>query len=186
MQRSTVFQFLNNRSIISGEKIRLRPRRIDDAADEFRWRTDIELCLLDAATPLELTYADFLERYLIELEYPGLSHTMAVETMKGKHIGSCSIFNFDFLAGNVEVGLMIGEKEYWSRGYGSDALKTLVQYIFQVSDIRLILLRTLDWNRRAQVCFSKCGFSSCGTMSKDGYNFIVMELKRTGIDHSTT
>lgn len=178
MRRSTVFEFLNNRSTVKGNKVILRPRRTEDAAAEYRWRTDEELCLLDAALPLEFTYPDFLERYLVELEYPGLTHTLAVDTLDGKHIGNCSVFNFDFLSGNVEVGLMIGEKEYWDRGYGSDALQTLVQYVFGISDIRLILLRTLDWNKRAQACFSKCGFTPCGTMTKDNYHFIVMELKR--------
>ena len=178
MRRSTVFEFLNNCSPVTGEKVRLRPRKTGDAAAEYKWRTDEELCLLDAAPPLEFTYFDFLDRYLVELEYPGLTHTLAIDTLDGRHIGNCSVFNFDFLAGHVEVGLMIGEKEYWGRGYGSDALKTLARYVFEISDIRLILLRTLDWNTRAQACFSKCGFTSCGSMTKDNYHFIVMELKR--------
>ena len=179
MRRSTIFEFLNSRSTITGEKVRLRPRRIEDAVAEYRWRTDEELCQLDAAIPTELTYSDFLERYTIELEYPGLTYTLAVDTLDGKHIGNCSIFNFDFLEGNAEVGLMIGEKEFWGLGYGSDAINTFVKYIFELSDINLILLRTLDWNKRAQACFIKCGFTPCGTMSKDSYNFIVMERKRS-------
>lgn len=181
MRRSTIFEFLNNRSTVTGEKVSLRPRRIEDATDEYRWRTDEELCQLDATLPIELTYSDFLERYSVELEYPGLTHTMAVDSLDGRHIGNCSLFNFDFLSGNAEVGLMIGEKAFWEQGYGGDALKTFLRFVFQISDINTVLLRTLDWNKRAQACFTRCGFTPCGTMAKEGYNFIVMEIKRSQV-----
>lgn len=178
MRRSTIFEFLNNHDTVTGHKIRLRPRRVEDAADEYRWRTDEELCLLDAAIRLELTYPDFLDRYMAEIEYPGLTFTLAVETMDGRHIGNCSMFNFDFLTGTAEVGLMIGEKDCWGKGYGSDIMKTFLNYIFRVSTLHTILLRTLGWNKRAHACFKKCGFTPCGTTSRDNYRFTVMEIKR--------
>jgi len=181
VRRSTIFEFLNSQSTITGQKVRLRPRRTEDAADEYRWRTDEELCRLDATIPIELTYSDFLERYLIEMEYPGLTYTIAVDTLDGRHIGNCSLFNFDFLTGNAEVGIMIGEKSFWEQGYGRDALKVFLQHIFQTSDIEMLLLRTLDWNKRAQSCFVECGFTPCGTMTKDSYSFIVMEIKRSSV-----
>lgn len=181
MRRPTIFEFLNSRADITSQKIRLRPRKLEDAIREYRWRTDEELSLLDASVPTDLSYPDFVERYSIELEYPGLTYTLAVDTLVGQHIGICSIFNFDFMAGNAEVGLLIGDKAYWGQGYGSDAMKTFVQYIFQTSDISTILLRTLDWNKRAQACFKKCGFSPCGAMTNGNYKFIIMELKRGAI-----
>ena len=179
MRRSTIFEFLNSRADITGQKIRLRPRKLEDASREYKWRTDRELSLLDASVPIDLAYPDFAERYSIELEYPGLTYTLAVDTLDGQHIGNCSIFNFDFISGNAEVGLIIGNKAYWGQGYGSDAMRTFVQYVFRVSDLSTILLRTLDWNKRAQACFKKCGFIPIGNMTKENYNFIVMELKRS-------
>lgn len=181
MRRSTIFEFLNSQPDLTGDKIRLRPRKMEDVIEEFNWRKDVELCRLDATIPIELTYADFLERYAIELEYPGLTYTLAVDTLDNKHIGNCSLFNFDFLTGHAEVGLMIGDKAYWDKCYGRDALKTFLVFVFQTADISTVLLRTLDWNKRAQSCFSRCGFTQCGTMSKEGYNFIVMEIKRSQI-----
>ena len=178
MRRPTILEFLNNRPNIAGQKIRLRPRKLEDAIREYRWRTDEEISLLDASVPIKLSYPDFVERYSIELEYPGLTCTLAVDTLWGQYIGNCSIFNFDFIADSAEVGLIIGDKAYWGQGYGSDAMKTFVQYVFQTTDINVIQLRTLDWNKRAQACFKKCGFIPIGTMVRDNYRFIVMELKR--------
>lgn len=178
MRRSTIFEFLNNRATLNGEKIRLRPRRLEDAINEYRWRTDEELCRLDATIPLEFNFPYFLERYTLELEFPGLIYTVAIETLADRHIGNCSLFNFNFIDGNAEVGIIIGEKDIWGQGYGRDAVKTFLSFVFQVSDINTALLRTLDWNTRAQACFSGCGFTTCGNLVKESYNFIVMELGR--------
>jgi RimJ/RimL family protein N-acetyltransferase len=73
---------------------------------------------------------------------------------------------------------MIGDKGYWDKGYGTDAVNTLVDHIYKTSSFGRLYLKTLDWNKRAQKCFSKCGFISCGTIKRDGNNFLLMELKR--------
>ena len=73
---------------------------------------------------------------------------------------------------------MIGDKEYWSQGYGTDIMTTLVDYIFQNSKLDRLYLKTLDWNLRAQKCFTKSGFKQCGSLKRDGYNFMLMEIYR--------
>ena len=178
MRRSTILEFLNRLPTLTGKKVRLRPRRLEDAADEYRWRSDEELCRLDATDPLDFTFGEFLERYSVELEYPGLSYTLAVDTLDGIHIGDCSLFNFDLPGATAETGILIGQKAYWGQGYGVDALQTFISYIFATSDIEKLLLRTLDWNERAQKCFEKCGFSPCGNTACGEYRFMIMEIRR--------
>jgi RimJ/RimL family protein N-acetyltransferase len=179
LRRSTIFEFLNAKpGILTGEKVSLRPRSLEDCTNEYRWRTDVELCRLDAAIPVTLSYAEFLDRYSIELEYPGLTHTLAVDTLEGTHIGECSLFNIDFVDSSTEVGIMIGNKDYWGRGFGTDAMKTFLQHIFNASDVEKVLLRTLHWNARAQKCFQKCGFTQSATVTKGEYRFLVMEALR--------
>ncbi|MGD0354376.1 MAG: GNAT family N-acetyltransferase [Dehalococcoidia bacterium] len=178
MRRSTIFEFLNRQPDLTGEKVRLRSRRPEDAPDEYRWRVDEELCRLDAATPIALPFNDFRERYALELEYPGLTYTLAIDALEQKHLGNCSLFNFDFLNSVGEIGILIGEKTYWSQGYGTDAVKTFVTHIFETSEINRIILRTLNWNSRAQRCFEKCGFQAFGNLSKGGYDFMLMDIKR--------
>jgi RimJ/RimL family protein N-acetyltransferase len=175
---STIFQFLNRQPLLAGSKVRLRPRRLEDAADQYRWRCDQELCSLDASIPTSFSFAEFLDRYSVELEYPGLTLTLAVDTLDHQHIGECSLFNFDFLSNSAELGVMIGEKDFWSRGYGTDAVNLLLQDIFTTSDLNKLFLRTLDWNIRAQKCFEKCGFTAGGSVFSGDYSFKVMEIAR--------
>jgi RimJ/RimL family protein N-acetyltransferase len=178
LRRSTIFQFLNRQLILTGTKVRLRPRRLEDAADQYRWRCDEELCRLDASIPTSFSFGEFLDRYSVEIEYPGLTCTLAIDTLDGKHIGECSLFNFDFLSNTAELGILIGEKDFWGRGYGTDAVSVLLHDIFSTSDLNRLLLRTLDWNSRAQKCFEKCGFTASGGIVSGGYHFTLMEIVR--------
>lgn len=178
MRRSTIFQFLNRQLTLTGKKVRLRPRRLEDAADQYRWRCDEELCRLDASVPTSFACGEFIDRYSIELEYPGLTCTLAIDTLEGKHIGECSLFNFDFLSGTAEFGILIGEKNFWGGGHGTDAVKVLLSDIFTTSELNRLVLRTLDWNMRAQRCFEKCGFTVSGSLVSGDYRFIVMEIER--------
>ena len=178
MPGSTIFEFLKRQSVLTGEKVRLRPRRLEDATDEYRWRTDDDLCLLDASEPLALTYNEFLQRYGVELEFPGLTYTLAIDTLDNIHIGSCSLFNLDLSGSMAETGIMIGEKPYWGRGYGKDAMGTFVLDIFETSGLQRLMLRTLDWNGRARACFESCGFVQHGDMVRGEHRFIVMQVER--------
>ena len=184
MRRPTIFESIANQPTLTGGKVRLRPRRVEDASDYYRWRTDAKLCQLDATTPIEYSFSEFLERYSTEIEYPGMSYNYAIETLDGRHIGECGLFHIDLLSSNAEIGILIGEREYWDRGYGYDCMQTFLHHIFQSYDLNMIILRTLDWNIRAQSCFKKCGFEICGELLKGDYTFIIMRITRERFLHS--
>lgn len=165
--------------MITGTKIKLRGKRLADALDDYTWRTDPELAQLDATPPLTATFPQYLSGLASELRYPSPTrHPFAIETLDGKHIGNCVYYNTDETKGEAELGIMIGNRDYWDKGYGTDAITTLVNYIFRQTSLNRIYLKTLDSNRRAQKCFQKCGFSSYGQLSKDRYSFTLMEIHR--------
>jgi RimJ/RimL family protein N-acetyltransferase len=178
---STIFEFLKRQTTLTGDKVRLRPRRLEDAAAEYSWRTDEELCRLDASEPLALAYDEFLHRYAVELEFPGLTYTVAIDTLDGIHIGSCSLFNFDLAGSMAETGIMIGEKPYWGHGYGEDSMHTFILDVFETSGLMRLMLRTLDWNLRARTCFGKCGFVPGGSVIRGEYRFIIMQVERGAV-----
>jgi len=165
--------------MITGTKIKLRDKRAVDALDDYTWRTDLELAQLDATPPLTITFPQYLSDYASALRYPSPTRRpFAVETLDGKHIGNCVYYNINNTKGEAELGIMIGDRDYWDKGYGSDAVTTLVSYIFRQTNLKRIYLKTRDSNQRAQRCFQKCGFTPYGHLSKDGYSFTLMELHR--------
>ena len=165
--------------MINGSKVKLREKKLSDARNDFTWHRDIELSQLDAAPPLTMSFADYLLDYTGELRHiPSTSHRFAVETPDGRHIGNCSYYNVDKTKGETELGIMIGDRDYWDKGYGSDVITTLVNHIFLETNLQRIFLKTLDWNERAQCCFNKCGFTRCGQLHRGRNDFILMDLPR--------
>ena len=73
---------------------------------------------------------------------------------------------------------MIGDRDYWDKGYGEDTVATLVDYIFRETGLKRVYLKTLESNSRAQKCFQKCGFVWCGRLLNDEFNFVLMETFR--------
>jgi RimJ/RimL family protein N-acetyltransferase len=164
---------------LQGQKVILRDKRYTDAANDYAWGADSELMYLDAAEPFQITFAEFSAAYIDEINHQNKRHRrFAIETLDGKHIGNCTYYNIDSSRKEVELGIMIGDREYWGKGYGSDAVVTLVHHIFHDVGMQRICLHTLEWNVRAQRCFEKCGFVPCGRIVKRGYRFAMMELFR--------
>ncbi len=165
--------------MITGSKIRLRDKRLADARDNYDWQTDAELVQLDAAPLLTTTFEQYLSDYANELHYPPLTgYRFAIETLDGKHIGNCIYYNLDKTRGEAELGILIGNRDYWSKGYGTDTVTTLVSHIFHQTNLKRIYLKTLDSNIQAQKCFKKCGFTPYGHLVRDGYSFVLMEIPR--------
>jgi len=165
--------------MITGQKTRIRAKVIADAPDDYKWQVDPELSELDAAIPLRMSYLDYLEDYREQLRYASPDrHNFAIDTLEGRHIGNCVYYNTDYIRRETEVGIMVGDRDYWNQGYGSDAMDTLVDYIFHHTNFKRVHLKTLEKNIRAQKSFMKSGFIPCGHKDRGGYHFLLMELPR--------
>lgn len=170
---------MKNNKKITGSKVILREKSLSDARNDYTWRIDPELAQLDAAPVLATSFAHYLLNYTNELRFPtSNSQRFAVDTADGKHIGNCVYYDINDVKGEAELGIMIGDRDYWNKGYGTDAVTTLVSHIFQETGLKRIYLKTLKSNKRAQKSFKKSGFNPCGYLAMDGYNFLLMEIQR--------
>ena len=159
----------------------LREKRLEDAINDYAWRSDEKLARLDAAPLLRIPFGAFLAIYAEELANPNPNPQrcrFAIETPEGKHIGNCMYYDIFEGKGEAKLGVIIGDRNYWDQGYGADAIATLLDHIFNTTALLRISLNTLDWNLRAQRCFLKCGFTPCGLMDRHNHSFIVMEICR--------
>ncbi len=173
--------------MIIGSKVILREKRPTDAWDDYAWEIDPELAQLDAAPTIAISYSRYLSDYAKELSNPSTTnHQFAVDTLAGKHIGNCSYYNISETRGEAELGIMIGNRDYWDKGYGADVVTTLANHIFRQSNLNRIYLKTLKSNTRAQKCFQKCGFTRYGQLAKDGYSFALMEIYRSQCQEQQT
>ena len=164
---------------ISGRKVRLRQKKLTDVRNDYNWQSDPELARLDAAPVLKASFPVYLMDYVEIIRKPERKrYPLAIETLQGKHIGNCTCYDIDESKSEAQVGIMIGDRDYWDKGYGADTVTTLVDHIFLSTMLNRVYLKTLDWNLRAQKCFRNCGFIRCATVTRNGHNFLFMEIKR--------
>ena len=172
---------------IEGKLIRIREKRVEDIPDEYAWRVDEELSRLDATRPLTMSYDDFLKYSKEEMQFPNFrSKRLAVETIEGVHIGNVMYYDLNMRNAETELGIMIGNKEYWGKGYGTDIVKTLLKHLFEDLKLERVYLHTLAWNYRAQSSFSKSGFREIRAVRRGGQDFLLMEVNRNSWEEEAT
>jgi RimJ/RimL family protein N-acetyltransferase len=82
----------------------------------------------------------------------------------------------------AEVAILIGNKDYWSKGYGSEALSLLIDYRFKALNIYNIMLSVYSFNNRAIKMYEKLGFKIIGKRrealrrGKETYDIIFMDI----------
>lgn len=67
----------------------------------------------------------------------------------GQLIGTIGLHKIDWKNRNAELGIAIWKKDYWGKGYGADAIKTLLKYAFHELNLHKVYLRVHDFNKRA-------------------------------------
>lgn len=165
--------------IAASPRLVLRPKSLDDAPNDYRWRTDPELARLDGTEPLRLTYEEFVARFGDDVLGPWPDRELfAIETTDGVHIGNVMYYNVAPSMESAEVGIVIGERQYWGRGYGTEAMVTFVRWVWSSRPWRRMVLHTLEWNARARRCFERAGFQPVAVVLRQGERFVRMEAAR--------
>ncbi|MBS3765094.1 GNAT family N-acetyltransferase [Candidatus Bipolaricaulota bacterium] len=102
----------------------------------------------------------------------------------GTPIGNCSFTDIDHMSNRAEVGILIGEEEYRSRGYGTTTLELLLDYGFTALNLASIRLGVMEGNERARACYEKVGFREAGRLRKfylvggEYQDLILMDILR--------
>ncbi|WP_373897419.1 GNAT family N-acetyltransferase [Haloimpatiens sp. FM7315] len=152
-----------------GEKVCLRAYKEEDIKKAATFVNDKELKkLLVTTIPFPMTMWE--EESWIKSQKASSSgeYNFAIEDIETKkYIGGCGIHNVNWLARVAEVGIMIGDKNYWGKGYGTDAMKVLMKFIFEDMNINKIRLSTFSFNERAIKSYKKCGYAVEGVLKNE-------------------
>ena len=85
-----------------------------------------------------------------------------IELNHNKLIGTISLENFHWIDRSAVLGIFIGDKDFRNNGYGTEAIKLLLEYGFKYLNLHSIRLDLLSINERAHKCYLKCGFKDTG------------------------
>jgi RimJ/RimL family protein N-acetyltransferase len=154
--------------MLEGKIVNLRPLEPGDVDREFQWVND-----RDVTRYLTLRYPmarQEEERWLNNRPPNDFANTvLAIETKDGVHIGNIGLHEGQPENRKAALGIMIGDKDYWSNGYGSDAIVTLLRFAFHEVNMNRVWLHVYEFNERAIACYRRCGFVEEGRLRQNTY-----------------
>ena len=153
--------------MIYGTRIRFRAVEKEDLPVFAAWLNDPEVqqgILLHS--PVSQAEEDgWYERML---KRPVDEHVMGIEVKlptgeagdeRWKLIGSLAFEDIDWHVRAAEFGILIGDKTFWNRGYGTEAVRLLAQHGFNTLNLNRIFLHVFENNPRAIRAYEKAGFT---------------------------
>ena len=152
---------------IIGKRVYLSPRSVDDAEMFTEWLNDYETVKYLNKYPFVISLE--AERELLA-KVDSNSYKFAIVDMENDElIGSIGLGSIHYANSTAELGIFIGNKDYLSKGYGSEAIMLLLNYAFNYLNINNIMLKVYSFNKRAQKAYEKCGFKKFGVWKNSHY-----------------
>lgn len=147
-----------------GDRIYLSPKGVsDDEVQKFtEWMNDFEVTDYTGRTGQITTLVgekEYLENSARDTKNRNFD---IVELNDNKLIGTLGLEHINWIERSAELGIFIGDKDFRSNGYGTEAIKLLLEYGFKYLNLHSIRLSLLAINERAHKCYLNCGFKDTG------------------------
>lgn len=172
---------------ILGDKIALGPVQRNMAPAFVRWENDFAVALMsgDPIQPVtQESVAARMERHRKD-EGIGRVEFAIYERSSLRLIGVTDLRRIDRTRRTAEYGIMIGEKDCWGKGYGTETTILMMDYAFTVLGLHNILLSTYGYNERAVRAYTRAGFRVIGRqreaarLGNQRYDVIFMDCLAT-------
>lgn len=159
------------KDLFRGEFVRFTLEEPEASAKaQVRWQSDTELHRLADSGPALLSSEKKIKEWIEkqgEKGFPPDRYFFSVRTLADeKYIGSLGLW-VDLIHREAWVGLGIGERDYLSKGYGTDMMKLCQRYVFSELSLERLSLGLFEYNPRALRSYEKCGFRLEGRTRKD-------------------
>ena len=150
-----------------GEKIYLSPRNTEDVEKFTEWMNDFETTDYTGRSGALVTI-DAEKKYLEE-HIKDESTFGIIELETDKLLGSISLEDINHINRTATLGIFIGDKEARNKGYGTEAIRLILDYGFNYLNLNNIKLDVMEFNERAIACYIKCGFKEYGRRRKSEF-----------------
>ncbi len=169
--------------MLNGTNLTLRAVTRDDLPHYIEWFSDPDVTRnLLWYLPLNMDFeTSWYER---QLNDPTTLNFAIVISASQKHIGSISLQKIDHRSQVAELGIAIGDKTEWGKGYCQEAIRLLLDYGFNQLNLNRIYLQVFTDNIAGKKCYSRCGFKLEGELREASFsnghfvNHYVMSVLR--------
>ena len=147
-----------------GDRIYLSPKGAsEDEIQKFtEWMNDFEVTDYTGRSGQIVTLIgekEYLENSARESKNRNFN---IIELNENKLIGTLGLEHINWIERSAVLGIFIGDKDFRSNGYGTEAINLLLEYGFKYLNLHSIRLSLLSINERAHKCYLKCGFKDTG------------------------
>jgi len=149
---------------LTGKTVNLRPLAKTDVPTITRWINDPEV--RDFITVVFPQTEKQEEEWFNKLGSKDTDVILGIETKEGVLIGTMGIHNIKWTDRVGTTGAIIGEKEYWGKGFGTDAKMTLLNYAFNTLNLHKICSGVIAFNGRSLQYSLHCGYKIEGRSRK--------------------
>lgn len=155
---------------ITGERLYLRGLEKEDLkGNMFNWANDSEVTHY-MYTGLKPNTMEVLEKEYDNVVHSDKDVVFAIMDKKTKqHIGNVGLYTINWLYRSAEYRIIIGEKSFWSKGYGAEAAELVLNYGFEKLNLNKIWLGVNTENQAAVKSYHKAGFKNEGTLREEIY-----------------
>lgn len=145
-----------------GDNIYLAPLCLDDYPSYTEWVNDLEVGFGLPFPAMMINESS--EKVALERLSSSGYHFAIVDAKTDTLIGNIGFAKLDSMNRIATVGIFIGNKDYWNKGYGTEALSLLLDYGFNVLNLNAINLSVYAYNLPAIRCYEKLGFKEAGRL----------------------
>lgn len=173
---------------IEGDRVALGPLRRDLIPLYQKWLNDPEVGRTLGASLRPLTVEDEQQWYEGTVGTKDAAHFQVYVRDGWRPIGVTQLGEIDHQHRTAEFGILIGEKDCWDQGYGTETTRLLLDYAFNVLGLHNVLLRVYDFNARGIRAYEKAGFKLIGhqrqarRLGGEPHNTIMMDAIATEFD----
>lgn len=132
---------------LEGEKVILRPLTMEDAEGPYaEWFNDAEVCRGNSHHVFPYT-KEKAQEYIRHATNSTTDLILAIQDKKtGKHVGNIALQNIHPLYRKAEFAIILGDKEFWGKGYGREAATLMIEHGFKSLNLQRIECGTIDGN----------------------------------------
>lgn len=167
---------------LCGEMCYLSPPGVEDAERYAEWDNDLETTMLLGSEVHQMITAEREREWIVEGVKRSDPVFSIIELGGERLIGRGMLFDIDRVNRSAMLGIVIGEKECWNRGFGEDATRLLLDFGFNLLNLNSVMLGVFAFNRRAIRCYQKVGFKEIGRrrqarlVSGKKYDAVLMDI----------
>ena len=157
-------------AFISGSKIYLRPLERNDLNERYlAWLNDPEVARYLETGTFPTTNQD-LEKFYVKVTGSSSEVIFAIADLKShKHIGNVKLGPIHWVHRRAMFGILIGDKEFWSKGIGQEVTRLVVEYAFDRLNLHRVGLVVFEEHKSAVRCYEKVGFKVEGCLREQMY-----------------